>query len=353
MKIAIVTGGSGGHIYPALTLAKALSNRGHDISFIGTNDRMEKDVIPEAGYKFFGLDIKTTRGGLVQKVKSLLSIYKAQSQAMTILKGYDIVIGFGNYISIPVILAAHKLGIKTILHEQNSYVGRANRLLDKKVDLVIVSYKESLATFKNPNKVCLGNPQSSLALQVRKDEDIIRNMGLDPNKKTVLMFFGSLGSESVQRVVLEYLKDLEADYQIVYATGIKHYKKALPYESNNIKIVEKVDGAKMMKSCDLLVARSGATTLSEICAIGIASILIPSPYVPNDHQYYNAMALVDKDAAIIIKEKDLTAAVLKKAIDDVLYDDIKRKSIANNARSLNNDHVLEDIVASIEGLWKR
>ncbi len=354
MNIAIVTGGSGGHIYPALTLAKALVSKDHDITFIGTNDRMEKDVIPEAGYKFIGLDIKTTRGGIIQKSKSLVSIYKAQSAAKKILKGYDIVIGFGNYISVPVILAAKKLGIKTVLHEQNSYVGRANRLLDKKVDLVIVSYEDSLATFKNPNKACLGNPQSSLALDVTQDDDILRDVGLDPDKKTVLMFFGSLGSESVQRVVLEYLQDLkDIDYQIVYATGSKHYTKALPYANDKIKIVEKVDGVKMMKASDILVSRAGATTLAEISAIGIASILIPSPYVPNNHQYYNAMALVDRDAAIIIKEKELTASVLKKTIEDVLGDDDRRISIANNARSLNNDHVLEDIVARIEDLWKQ
>lgn len=357
MKIVIVTGGSGGHIYPALTLAKELQKRGHDLIFIGSLDRMEKDVIPKSGYRFIGLDIKTTRGGIIQKFKSLFSIADGYFKAKKILKAnaVDLVIGFGNYISVPVVLAAKSLKIKIVIHEQNSFVGRANRLLDKKADLIIVSYENSLDQFKNPQKVCLGNPQSSVAVSVKEDRDILSEYGLDKTKKTVLMFLGSLGSESVQKIFLEYFDSLDGkqDYQIIYATGTKHYRLALDHGTDKIKIVEKVDGALMMKNCDLLISRSGATTLAEIVALGVASILIPSPYVPNNHQYYNAMALVKRDAAKIIEEKDLTPKRLKEVIESTLHDEKTLKRLRHNARLLNNDKVLDDIADRIEELWKQ
>ena len=354
MQIIIATGGSGGHIYPAMTLGKALEEKGHKVTFIGSLDRMEKDVIPQSGEAFIGLDVKTTRGGIIQKFKSLFSIYRAYHRCIKLLEGQDLVIGFGNYISVPVVLAAKKRGIKIVIHEQNSFVGRANRMLDQKADLIIGSYAESLDQFKNPNKVLLGNPQSSVALKVKEDRSLISDLGLDPNKKTVLMFLGSLGSESVQKVILEYFDGLkDQDHQIIYATGDKHYDKAKGYDNDKIKIVKKVDGAKMMKACDLLVSRAGATTLAEIVALGTVSILIPSPYVPNNHQYHNAMALCDKKAALLLEEKDLNADRLKKMIEDTLKNDKLCKEIHDNARSLSNDHVLEDIVSRIEGLWKR
>ena len=354
MRIVIATGGSGGHIYPAMTLGKALEEKGHDVVFIGSLDRMEKDVIPQSGEKFIGLDVKTTRGGIIQKCKSLFSIYRAYCRCLDILNGQDLVIGFGNYISVPVVLAAKKRGIKIVIHEQNSYVGRANRMLDRKADLIITSYAESMDQFKNPHKVLLGNPQSSVALRVREDRSLISELGLDPKKKTVLMFLGSLGSESVQKVILAYFDRLkDQDYQIIYATGDKHYERAKGYATDKIKIVKKVDGAAMMKVADLLVSRAGATTLAEIVALGTVSILIPSPYVPNNHQYHNAMALYDKKAALLLEEKDLTAEYLKKMIEDTLKDDKLCKEIHDNARSMSNDHVLEDIVDRIEELWKQ
>ena len=191
MKIAMVAGGSGGHIYPALALAEALKERGHEITFIGSKDRMEKDVIPAKGFDYIGLDVFTTRGSIFQKIRSILSIIRAYFKCLGLLKGYDLAIGFGNYISIPVMLAAIKLKLKTIIHEQNSFVGRANRLLDKKVDLIIGCYEENKKQFANPNIRILGNPQSSKAYHLEKDPEVIAKLGLDPKKKTVVIFMGS------------------------------------------------------------------------------------------------------------------------------------------------------------------
>ena len=350
MKIVMVAGGSGGHIYPALSLAEALKDRGHDITFIGSNDRMEKDVIPEKGFNYIGMNIYTTRGGLLQKLKSLASILRAYDKAKILLKGYDVVIGFGNYISVPILMAAHKLGIKTIIHEQNSYVGRANRILDEKVDLIISSYEEDLKQFKNKNNILLGNPQASKAFKAIKDPNVLKELNLSNDKKTVVIFMGSLGSSTVHNELLKYFELLDGSYQVIYATGKYNYSDELKnkYENDYLKIFERIDGIKIMKNSDLLISRAGATTIAEITAMGIASILIPSPYVPNNHQYYNAMSLVNKDAAIILEEKDLNARRLNELVNSIINDGAKLDLLANNAKQFGNPNVINDIVERIE-----
>ena len=353
MKIAIVAGGTGGHIYPAITLADELKNRGHEIMFIGSNDRMEKEVIPSSGYKYIGIDVETTRGGIGQKVKSLFSIGKTYFECQKILKGFDMAIGFGNYISIPVMLAAHHMKLKTAIHEQNSYVGRANKLLDQKVDLIIGSYEENKKQFKNPNTFILGNPQASKAKGIKRDPSVITNLGLDPNLKTVVIFMGSLGSESVNTKLVDYFKLLDGSYQVVFATGSRHYEKMkeLVKETPYLKLFERVDGISLEVNSDLLVCRGGATTLSEIVAVGVPAIIIPSPYVPNNHQYYNGKALVDKDAAMMIEEKDLTGQLLFDKVNSIINDSARLSSLRKNARSLANDNVVEDIINKLESLW--
>ena len=352
MNIAMVAGGTGGHIYPALSLAEALKKNGHRITFIGSNDRMEKDVIPERGFEYIGLDVYTTRGGILQKVKSLASIGRAYFTCRRLLKGYDMAIGFGNYISVPVMEAAASLHLKTVIHEQNSFVGRANRMLDEKVDMIIGCYEENLRQFKNKNTLILGNPQSSKAYEVKEDKEVIRKLGLDPDKKTVVIFMGSLGSSSVNEKLLDFFPLCDGSYQIVYATGASHYEEMVKKVEQNeyLKVFERIDGINVMKNATLLVCRAGATTLSEICAIGMPAILIPSPFVPNNHQYYNGKALADKDAAIMIEEKDLSGKKLKELIDGIIDDEERLQTLSRNAAALGNPNVLSDIVKAIEQL---
>ncbi len=352
MKIAMVAGGSGGHIYPALALAEELESRGHDITFIGSNDRMEKDVIPASGFKYIGLDIYTTRGGVLQKVKSLFSILSSYRKSLTILKGFDMAIGFGNYVTVPVLKAAKKLKMKVVIHEANSFVGRANRFLDQDADLVISSYEEDLSQMKNPHNLLLGNPQATKAYKVQKDPEFLKNEGLSDDKKTVLIFMGSLGSETVNKALLEYFALTDGSYQILYASGKSNYEYASAHapKLDHVKVVERVDGVKAMRSADLLISRAGATTLCEIQAVGIASILVPSPYVPNNHQYHNAMALVNKDAAILLEEKDLSAERLNELVNSVIHDDARLHALAENAKTLGNVDVMKNIVEAIENL---
>ncbi|MCI6700402.1 MAG: undecaprenyldiphospho-muramoylpentapeptide beta-N-acetylglucosaminyltransferase [Solobacterium sp.] len=352
MRIIIASGGTGGHIYPAITLAQALQKAGHKITFVGSTGRMEKDVIPAAGFDYIGLDMKIPGGSLINKANSFVSIVKAYYKCREIVKDYDLAIGFGNYISVPLVMAARNRGLKTVIHEQNSFAGKANKYLDQKVDLVIGSYEENKKTFKNPHTLILGNPQSSKAFNIKKDPEVLLNLGLDPDKKTVVIFMGSLGSQTVNKVVIEYLNSLKGDYQVIYASGKQNYAKARAAvkKKDYICVKEAVDGVKVMANSSLLVSRAGATTLSEICAMGMPSILIPSPYVPNNHQFYNAMALIDKNAALLLEEKDLSPASLKAIIEKSINDEELLKSLHENAIKLSNPKVLDEIVKEIEKL---
>lgn len=352
MRIIIASGGTGGHIYPAITLAQALQKAGHKITFVGSTGRMEKDVIPAAGFDYIGLDMKIPGGSLINKANSFVSIVKAYYKCREIVKDYDLAIGFGNYISVPLVMAARNRGLKTVIHEQNSFAGKANKYLDQKVDLVIGSYEENKKTFKNPHTLILGNPQSSKAFNIKKDPEVLLNLGLDPDKKTVVIFMGSLGSQTVNKVVIEYLNSLKGDYQVIYASGKQNYAKARAAvkKKDYICVKEAVDGVKVMANSSLLVSRAGATTLSEICAMGMPSILIPSPYVPNNHQFYNAMSLIDKNAALLLEEKDLSPASLKAIIEKSINDEELLKSLHKNAIKLSNPKVLDEIVKEIEKL---
>lgn len=352
MEIAIVAGGTGGHVYPALTLAEELEKRGNKVVFIGSNSRMEKDVVPSRGFKYIGLDVEIFAHGIKGKILSTYTIFKEYFTCKKILKDYDMAIGFGNYISLPIMMAAKSLGLKTVIHEQNSFAGKANKFLDRKMDLVIGSYDENRNQFKNPNTLILGNPQASKALNVKANKKVIESFGLDPKKKTVVIMMGSLGSQTVNEVVMECFKLVDDSYQVIYATGKQNWELVNneAVKKDNIKCLESIDGVKVMKNCDLLVCRAGATTLAEITAMGMPSILIPSPYVPNNHQFFNAKALVDKDAALMLEEKDLNPKSLNKMIKDVINNDKKLKLLAKNAKALGNPNVLEDIIEAIERL---
>lgn len=349
MKIIFVAGGTGGHIYPAITLANELKARGHEILFIGSSTRMEKDVIPGEGFEYIGLDVSIPKGNVFIKALSLISLLKAENKCIELVKGYDVAIGFGNYISLPVMLAAKKQGLKTIIHEQNSFAGKANLYLDKKMDYVLCSYDDNLRQFKNPNTFVYGNPQSSKALMEKEDKSCISMLGLDPNKKTVLTFMGSLGSSSVDKILLEYFSKTDGSYQIIYARGNDHDEILSNYSfGKHIVIKDKIEGSKYIKNTDLVIARSGATTVSEIIACGKPSILIPSPYVPQNHQYYNALSLSENNATILINEKELTSNLLNEKVDSIIKNDDKLKDMGTSAKKLLKANIIENIIGIVE-----
>ena len=330
MKVMMVAGGTGGHIYPALALADILVEKEKDseVVFFGSNDRLEAKIIPEKGYRFIGTDMESTSGGILNKIRSVLSLIKAEQFArnMLIREKPDLCIGFGNYISVPLIRAAHKLHIPTLLHEQNSFAGKANMYLGKMVDGVVGCYPSNLKQFPEGKVHLLGNPQASIASHVNYDPLILKQYDLDPLKPFVLVMMGSLGSASVSKAIDEACPYLSDTYQVII-------------------VVDYVDGKVMLKGCALAVLRAGATTMAEIGAIGCASILIPSPYVPNNHQYYNAKELSDRGAAVLLEEKDMNAQSLSKLINELMADEPRRERMKAASQETGKTDAAEKMIA--------
>ena len=356
MKVLIAAGGTGGHIYPALALADALqkANSSNEIIFWGSDGRMESKVIPAEGYRFYGAHMSGMNAGLKAKIASALSLMKANKTAEKVLdeEKPDIVVGFGNYISVPIVKMAHKRGIPVLLHEQNSYAGKANRYLAPIADGIAVSYASNIEQMpREKEKIRVtGNPESSLAAQTPYDPELIRSYGLDPLKPFVVFMMGSLGSSSVSKVIDEALPELDESYQVLVASGKANEYTYRTENTERIAIVPFIDGKKMLKGCQLAVVRAGATTLAELTAIGTAAVIIPSPYVPNNHQYYNAMELVKADAAVMIEEKDLTKEKLTDTVNGLMKDPVRMKKMRENARGLGRTDASEQMIRWMEEL---
>ena len=366
MKIILSAGGTGGHLYPALALAEYIKKQRPDVEFlfVGTTDRLESQVVPGLGYDYRGLHVKGLVGNPLQKIKNILLFVKSLGHSRKILKEFqpDIVIGFGGYPSASVVLAATRMGIPTMIHEQNSVIGLTNKILIKRVDKIICCYEKALKQFPADKTLLLGNPRASVtAHQELMDVHDMYNISKD--RKTVLIVMGSLGSGSVNDVMKEALVAMQHDdYDVIYATGKNYYdemKAQLPELSDSIHLVDYIhDMPSLISSCDLIVTRAGATTLAEITALNAASLIIPSPYVVANHQVYNAEELVNANAARWILEQDLTS---QKFVDEVRYlmshEDILLQ-LKKNAGALGKPHACEDmyqeLLKTIEGksLWK-
>ena len=348
MKVMMVAGGTGGHIYPALSLADILVRNDPDseVVFFGSNDRLESKIIPERGYRFIGTDMESTGGGILSKFRSLISLWKAEQFACRMLQEEkpDICIGFGNYISVPLIRAAKKMHIPIVLHEQNSYAGKANMYLGKMADAIVGCYPSNYDQFPKEKVHLFGNPQASVASKVQYDPSILKDYDLDPKKPFVLVMMGSLGSASVSKAIDEAVPYLHDDYQVIIVSG-KSNAYQFKNRKDNVRIVDYVDGKVMLKGCDLAVLRAGATTMAEISAIGCASILIPSPYVPNNHQYYNARELSDQGAAVLMEEKDMNAQSLSSLINDLMADRNRREQMKEASLKLSRSDAADRMIA--------
>lgn len=336
MRVIISAGGTGGHIYPALAIINKIKEKepNSEFLYIGTHNRMEKDIIPNYGIPFESIEIYGfNRKNLFKNLKTIKSIFLANKKCKKIIKEYnpDVVIGVGGYVTVPVIHSAKKLGYKTFIHEQNSSPGKANLFLSKYVDNIFVSFASSVKFFPSYKTVFTGNPCSEDAINKKiasKEE-----FGLHLDKKLVLFVMGSLGSNKVNEILYKTMNLFkERDYEILFVTGKDSYDemKKLDYPSN-VKVVPFINEmTRVMKCTDIIVSRAGASTLSEIISLKVPSILVPSPYVTDNHQYKNAIDLVDKKAAILIEEKDLKGSVLVNAIDSLINDSKKVDEIKNN-----------------------
>lgn len=358
MKVIITAGGTGGHIYPALAIINKIkeSEPNSDILYIGTHNRMEKDIIPKYNIKYIPLEIYgLSKKDLLRNIKNIYLIKKAYNKCKKIMIDFkpDIVIGVGGYVTYPVILSAHKLRIKTFIHEQNSIPGKSNRMLANIVDAIGVSFKDSIKFFKNKDKVYFtGNPCSENAIDAKplNKEDY----GIKSNKKLVLIVSGSLGSESVNNKMLDFLNSCkDKKYDIIYITGKEYYEKFNKNKfSSNIHLLPYIENMSgLLKNVDVVVSRAGASSLSEILALKIPSIIIPSPYVANNHQVINALSLSKSNACIMIEEKDLNKTILSDSIDKCLDKDYST-FLKNNMKDLSINNSSTKIYEIINELIK-
>lgn len=325
LKFIVSGGGTGGHIFPAVAIANALKQRVPDAEFlfVGAEGRMEMEKVPAAGYKIVGLWIsglqrKLTLSNLSFPFKVLSSILRAKK----ILREFkpDAVIGTGGYASGPMLRVASKAGVATLIQEQNSYPGITNRVLSARVNRICVAYQGMEKYFPKEKIIFTGNPvrQDILSLQ-GKHPRAMEFFGLNPEKKTLLVIGGSLGARTINQSMATGIKEIAgAGYQVIWQTGktfLPEAKKAAE-GLNGVFVsdfITKMDLAYV--AADLVVSRAGASSVSELCLVGKASILVPSPNVAEDHQTKNAMALVNEGAAVLVKDAEASAKLTKKILE--------------------------------------
>jgi UDP-N-acetylglucosamine--N-acetylmuramyl-(pentapeptide) pyrophosphoryl-undecaprenol N-acetylglucosamine transferase len=340
MKIIMTGGGTGGHIYPAITIADKIKRKNPEAEFlfIGTIRGLEKDIVPAHGYNIEFITVSGfDRKNILKSIKTIRDLFLGIKQANEIIERFkpDIVIGTGGYVCGPVVRAAHKKGIKTYIHEQNAFPGMTNKMLEKFSDKVFISFAESKKYFKDQNKLILsGNPiRKEFAMQNNPENR--KALNISDSDFAVLCFSGSLGSKTINNSIVEAIGKISKDdkLKIFFITGKSYYESVCEsIDKETFKIDDKIEILpythelfKYMSAADLIISRSGALTISEINALGKASILIPSPYVANNHQFYNAKILADAGCAILIEEKDL--------LNNKIYDTIMR--LKNNKEMLN------------------
>lgn len=375
MRFLFATGGTAGHINPALAVASYIRERypESEIMFIGTKDHMESRLIPNAGFDFKTIEINGfkrsfTPQAIIKNVKTVFKLIKSEKDSRNIIKEFnpDVVIGFGGYVSGPVLDEACKLHIATCIHEQNAYPGITNKQLAKKVDKVMLTVEDAVRHLQSKNEAeVTGLPVRGELLEKSKLEARIE-LGIPDDTPLVLSFGGSLGAEPLNKAMYDIiLEDSKSDdiYHIhsVGTNGREYLQKFIDCgfikRSENVfykgkcevrLYIDNMDTC--MAAADLVVGRAGASSLSEIEAMGKASILIPSPHVAENHQYHNAMALVNRNAARILEEKNLSGSSLKSEIDKLLSDRIELENVEKNAKAmaiLDSRERIADIIISL------
>lgn len=361
MKVVVSGGGTGGHIYPALALIREIQKKTSEAEFlyIGTERGLESKIVPRENIPFQSIHITGFKRKLsFENIKTILRFLQGVKQSKKMLKEFqaDVVIGTGGYVCGPVVYAASKLGIPTIIHEQNSVPGLTNKFLSRYVDRIAVCFNEAKKYFPEEKVVLTGNPRASEVL----NQDGIKgrlSAGLNVTDPVVLIVGGSRGARPINDAVLQSLADLgKRPYQVLYVTGEVHYekvKKEVELSGNPKNVIIKPfihNMPQVLAGTDLAVARAGATTLAELTSLGIPSILIPSPYVTNNHQEKNARALSENGAAELLLEKDLTKETLLEAIDRILLNEVKLREMKQAAKRLGIPDAAERLFNLMEEL---
>jgi UDP-N-acetylglucosamine--N-acetylmuramyl-(pentapeptide) pyrophosphoryl-undecaprenol N-acetylglucosamine transferase len=365
INVLVSGGGTGGHIFPALSIANEVRRRYPDarILFVGAEGRMEMEKVPAAGYNIIGLPVSGfDRKHLLRNFKVMARLLKSMRLAKNILKDFKpaIAIGVGGYASGPMLKEAQKQGIPTLLQEQNSYAGVTNKLLAAKADCICVAYEGMERFFPQDKIVLTGNPVRRNLLECGASPEQARQaMGMDPNKKTILIIGGSLGARTINNAIIDGLAKIgEAyDVQVIWQTG-KIYdqqcREAL--DASGVKNVAQMAFISNMdmayRAADLVVSRAGASSISELQLLGKAAILVPSPNVAEDHQTKNALALSTRDAAILVPDADASAQLVDTMLATVA-DGEKIATLSGNVLQMALRDAAEHIVDEVEKIIEK
>ena len=351
IRVIISGGGTGGHIFPAISIANAIRELQPDakILFVGAEGRMEMQRVPQAGYDIKGLPIRGFLRPLWKpgNIGVAIDYLKSKRMAKQILREFrpQVAVGVGGYASSAALGAANSLGIPTLIQEQNSYAGLANKQLAAKAQKICVAY-EGMERFFPKEKIMLtGNPvrQALLDSKVTREE-ALRSFGLDPARKTILLVGGSLGARTINESVMQHLGEIaESGLQFIWQTG-KYYSRQIAEELKQkgrpecLVVCDFIaDMAAAYRAADLVISRAGASSISEFCLIGQPVILVPSPNVAEDHQTKNAMALVNRQAALYVKDSEAPEKLIRLAIATV-RDDVRLKSLSENVLKMALPH---------------
>ena len=340
IKVIVSGGGTGGHIFPAISIANAIKNKcpNADILFVGAENRMEMEKVPAAGYPIIGLPVSGfDRKHLQKNIKVLFRLFKSIRLADKTVKSFspDIAVGVGGYASGPTLWAAARRGIPTLIQEQNSYAGVTNKLLASKAKAICVAYENMERFFPKDRIILTGNPvRQELQNDTISREEAIRFFNLDPSKKTILVIGGSLGARTINNSIAAGIEKIPQNIQLIWQSG-KGYdtqaQKALeekkPENIKQMPFISRMDMA--YKAADLVISRAGASSISELCLLGKPVILIPSPNVAEDHQTKNAQALSTKNAALMIRDCDAQNLLIDTALKTV-QDETSLKNMSDN-----------------------
>ncbi len=359
LRVIISGGGTGGHIFPAISIANAIREKCPDakILFVGAEGRMEMQRVPAAGYEIKGLPIQGfDRKNLLKNVKVLYKIWKSQRMAKQIIRQFRpmVAVGVGGYASGPTLNKCAAMGIPCLIQEQNSYAGVTNKLLAKKAQKICVAYEGMERFFPKEKIIMTGNPVRQALLDTKMSpEEARKQMGLDPDKKTILIVGGSLGARTMNESVLQHLDEIrQSDVQVVWQTG-KYYHASILDEMKqyepipSLRIMDFIaDMGVAYRAANLVISRAGASSISEFCLLGTPVILVPSPNVAEDHQTKNAMALVNRQAALYVRDADAPQEVITLALQTVADED-KLRSLHENILKLalpNSASIIADEV---------
>ncbi|KIA87441.1 undecaprenyldiphospho-muramoylpentapeptide beta-N-acetylglucosaminyltransferase [Flavobacterium sp. AED] len=358
-KFILSGGGTGGHIYPAIAIANELKSRfpNAEILFVGANNKMEMQKVPQAGYKIIGLWIaglqrRLTFDNALFPIKLLSSLLKSR----TIIAAFkpDVVIGTGGFASGPLLQVAGIAGIPTVIQEQNSYPGITNKLLSKKASKICVAYENLERFFPKGKMILTGNPVRQDLIDIdSKRAEAIQYFNLDSKKKTLLVLGGSLGARRVNQLIEKELENiLSQNVQVIWQCGklyLEDYKK---YNKENVQVVAFIERMDLVyAAADVIISRAGASSVSELCIVGKPVIFIPSPNVAEDHQTKNAQAIVDKKGALILKESELDSQ-FGLVFEALLKDQGKQNQLSENIKQLAMPEATKQIVDEIVKLIK-